>query len=183
MTGIDVHIERNLGLMDCGWASTEGPAGVQVCLFRDRPIAGAVTYSTLGLSKHVLKIPSGRTVRQEMLLAVTASFEHANLSKLLFHVAERTIRGGRALLRGDVVPLGYPLAPRSILNNLYVSLPVIFPEALASCEETDPATVFAWLVPISDAEAGFVHASGWSAFEATLEATDPDLLDVTRRST
>ena len=36
------------------------------------------------------------------------------------------------------------------------------------------------LVPITDAEADYVHARGWSAFEEALAAEGPDLADLSR---
>jgi hypothetical protein len=42
--------------------------------------------------------------------------------------------------------------------------------------------VLVLLVPITDDEAAFVAAHGWDAFEEHLEAADPDLFDLNRRS-
>lgn len=177
---IDRHLERHLGPIERGWAPLDGPAGVQVCLFTNQPVTDVVSYSTLGLSRHVLAMPRGREVRQELLLAVGSRFADEDLSKLLMHVADSIVGEHRALLRGEVVPLGHPILRGSRCSNLYVSLPVVFPEGLATCEETQPATVFAWLVPISDTEATVVRERGWEHFEDALEREDLDLFDLDR---
>lgn len=180
---VDRHLERHLGPIARGWAPLGGrPDGIQVCLFPDRPVTGAVTYSTLGLSRHVLAMPSNREVRQELLLPVGNRCSHDDLSRLLLYVSEDIVGRHRALLRGEVVSLGHSIRNGSRCTNLYVSLPVVFPEGLATCVQTHPATVFAWLIPISDPEAAVVGEKGWAHFEEALEREDLDLFDLDRPS-
>lgn len=178
---VDQHLERHLGPIARGWGGYVGePAGIQVCLFEERPIPGTVTYATLGLSRHILDMPRGREVRQELLLSVWRRFADDDLAKLLAYVAEGLLREHHALLRGQVVPLGHPVARGSRCNSLYVSLPVVFPGELATCADTQPATVFAWLIPIHAEEAELVTRLGWNEFEDRLEHADPDLFDFER---
>lgn len=178
---VDKHLERYLGPIARGWGGYAGKlAGIQVCLFEDRPIPGTVTYATLGLSRHTLEMPQGRQVRQELLLSVAQRFAADDLAKLLAYVAEGPVREHRALLRGEVVRLSHRLAPISRCNSLYVSTPVAFPDGLATYEDTQPATVFAWLIPIHEEEAEFVTRLGWNEFEDRLERADPDLFDLER---
>lgn len=158
------------------------PAGVQVGLFEHQPHADVTTYATLGLSDHVLEMAGGRTVRQELLLAVHLRLATADLSKLLFFVAESVIKNHRALLRGEVFSLGHPIAPGATCCHLYVSLPVVFPEALATYTMSDPSTVCAWLMPITSAERQAITDRGWSAFEDMLERAEVDLFDLARSS-
>jgi hypothetical protein len=178
---IDQHLERHLGPIARGWAGYEGElVGMQVCLFEERPIPATVTYATLGLSRHILAMPRGREVRQELLLTVRRGFADQNIAKLLAHVAEGLLRKHRALLRGQVLPLGHPIARGSRCNSLYVALPVVFPDPLATCADTQPPTVFAWLLPAHAQEAELVARLGWNEFEDRLEAADPDLFDLER---
>lgn len=178
---VDKHLERYLGPIARGWGGYAGEmADIQVCLFEDRPIPGTVTYATLGLSRHTLEMSNGREVRQELLLSVAQRFADDDLAKLLAYVAEGPVREHRALLRGGVVYLSHRLAPSSRCNSLYVSLPVVFPDGLATLEDTQPATVFAWLVPIHAEEAELVTRLGWNEFEDRLERADPDLFDLER---
>jgi hypothetical protein len=124
------HLEQHLGPMDRGCSSDSLP-GVQVCLFRNRPSPGVVTLTTLGLSNTVLGMSEGREVRQELLLAVRDERPAAELAKLLTYVAGCPIRRRGALLRGDVVPLGDKVEG-SAGEMLHASLPVVFPEGLAT---------------------------------------------------
>lgn len=179
---VDVHLERYLGHMDRGWQPVGEPVGVQVCLFAEQPIPGVVSYSTLGLSRHVLSMPGGRAVRQELLFATHQRFEDENSSKLLFHVADAIIRAHRAVLRGEIIHLGYPICRGSRCHDLYVSLPVVFPEGFDTFSGTDPPTVFAWLFPITEGEKTMICTEGWSRFEDELERRDPDLFDLMRES-
>lgn len=178
---IDQHLECHLGPIAQGWGGYDGmPSGIQVCLFAERPIPGTVTYATLGLSRHILGMPRGREVRQELLLSVSWSWAHDDLAKLLASVADGILRKHHALLRGQVVPLGHPVASGSPCNGLYVSLPVVFPGAMATFADTQPPTVFAWLIPIYAEESDLVDCLGWNGFEDRLERTDLDLFDLKR---
>ncbi|WP_437484572.1 suppressor of fused domain protein [Sorangium sp. So ce1014] len=155
-------------------------AGVQVCLFEEHPTTGTVTYATLGLSRHILEMPRGREVRQELLFSVSRRFADDDLAKFLAYVAEGLVREHRAFLRGQVLPLGHAVARGSRCTSLYVALPVVFPDELATCADTQPPTVFAWLIPVHAAEAELVTRLGWNEFEDRLERTDPDLFDLER---
>jgi hypothetical protein len=175
------HLERNLGPMEVGWSS-DSLGGVQVCLFRNQPVHGALTLATLGLSDTVLAMADGRGVRQELLLAIHDDRAPEEFVKLVLHIAERQQRNGQALLRGDVISLGEQLAADSAAESLYASMPVVFPEGIETLSDSSPPTVFVWLVPILPREASFIASSGWSGFEDRVESADPDLFDVCRVS-
>src|SRR5262245_53485305 len=144
---IDIHLERYLGPIAAGWKPAGGPVDVRVCLFQDQPTAGALTYSTLGLSNHELEMAQERSVRQELVMATHVRFSHHDIPNLLFHLVDSVIQHHCALLHGEVISLGYPVIPGSPCEHLYVSLPVVFPENFAVCRDTLPYTVFAWLFP------------------------------------
>lgn len=174
------HLELHLGAIDRGYSADSTP-GVQVCVFRDQPIHGIATLSTLGLSGSQLAMPRGRLIRQELMLTLPGAYPPEDFAKLLLHVAERPLRSGRALLRGDVIALGGAIAGGGAADSFYASIPVVFPEALATLQDTKPPTVFVWLIPLFPTERRFVKACGWSEFESRLEAADPDLFDLRRK--
>ncbi len=174
------HLELHLGQMVGGMSSTSVP-GVHVCEFRDRPSPGIVTLATLGVSHTVLALSGTREVRQELMLGCRAT-ELDNVEKLLIHVADLVLQSGRAILRGEVIPLGDPVAKDSALSSLYAAIPVLYPDELATLEDSSPPTVVVWLLPVSAAEASFVRASGWSDFEDKLASAYVDLFDLKRRS-
>ena len=174
------HYEQHLGRIDRGWSS-QGPAGVQVCLFRNQPMEAAYTLATLGLSTHELLMNNSRTVRQELLLSASKDAPD-ELAKLLFYLSEDLLAGHRALLRGQVVHLSSPIVPGSHATDLYASIPVVFPDALATFTETSPPTVCVWLFPVLPNEVGYISSRGWGAFEELLERKDPNLFDLNRKS-
>lgn len=182
MNRVDQHLEHFLGPVARGWATPAEPEGVQVCLFRGRPDADSVVYSTLGLSRHVLRMSDGREVREELVIVLRESFTHETMSNLLFHIAEPVVAQHCALLRGEAICLGYPLSPGSLCKHLYVAMPVVLPDGFSTCTATSPATVFAWLIPITDPELRMIQSAGWGAFEELLESRDVDLLDLNRTS-
>jgi hypothetical protein len=174
------HLERHLGPMEGGWSSASCP-GVQICLFRNQPSAGVLTFATLGLSNTTLAMSQDRTVRQELLLAVRDDRLAEEVAKLLFHVADLLIRRKGALLRGEVIHIGDSIGGGRA-DALYAAIPVAFPQDLATLECSSPPTVVVWLVPLQPAEVAFVESCGWSEFEHRLEAADPDLFDLSRSS-
>ena len=173
------HLERHLGPIDRGWSSQSCP-GVQVCLVPNRPSQGVATLATLGLSNTILALSGERQVRQELLLSARDGWPVEELGKVMLHVVDLVLQRGRALLRGDVIHLGSAIATGSNADALYASIPVVFPEELATLKYSTPPTVFVWLVPLYRSEAAFVESSGWTKFEDRLEATDPDLFDLSR---
>lgn len=71
----------------------------------------------------------------------------------------------------------------SILEALYVSIPVYFPNSFHVYEPDDDIPIVqAWLIPITANEANFIKKNGWSKFEDILEKVDPDLIDFERSS-
>ena len=173
------HLEGHLGLIQGGYRSTDVP-GLQVVRFADRPFSRVVTLATLGLSKHVLSMPSGREVRQELVFCVHEDQLLDRLALMLLHVGETILREHRAVLRGEVVDLGGRLVPNSSARAVYASVPVVFDDDFAVCGDTDPPTVIAWMFPILPTEQQKVLHGGWDAFEDLLEAADPDLFDLYR---
>lgn len=175
------HLEYYLGPMDRG-RSCDTIAGVQICLFRDQPTTGVNTLATLGLSNAVLEMSQNRKVRQELLFAVRDGISLEESGKLLIHVADTLRTRARAVLRGDVIRPGGRVAASSDADALYASVPVVFPEGLATLEDSVPATVVVWLFPLLPTEVAFGDSRGWSEFEDRLESANPDLFDVSRDS-
>ncbi len=178
---VDRHLEHYLGMIHKGWISGTGSERLQVCFFNEKPLEGTVCYATLGLSNHILSMPNGRDVRQELILAVRTEQAHDSLSKLLMYLADFALEGHRAFLRGQVIHLGHPVISGAYCADLYVSAPVLFPEGFEIYRESVPATVFAWLFPISPSEASYVEGCGWVQFEERLEHESVDLFDLRRK--
>ncbi len=176
------YIEKHLGPIARGWAASSEPGAIQVCLFEDQPSAGAKTLMTLGLSRHVLEMKSGRQVRQELMLAFHGAFDTEALALLLLHMAENIETQHHAVLRGEVIHLGTPVTKGALARDLYVSMPDIFPDALATFEGSVPPTVVVWLFPVCSPEVNCIERFGWNYFEDLLERSETDLLDFRRQS-
>jgi hypothetical protein len=175
------HLGMHLGKFDQSWSSSS-LVGVDVCMFRDQPSVGLLTFATLGLSSTILQLGERRSVRQELLLVARADEASDVFSKLLIHVAALMLHEQRALLRGDIVPLGESIIAERQVDHLYASIPVVFCDELAVLNDSTPPTVLVWLIPLQKKEIDFVRTVGWSEFETRLESTDPDLYDLRRES-
>ena len=157
------------------------PAGLQVAWFgANRPFAGVTTIATLGLSRHHLAPLNGKSLHQELLMHLPMADQPRNAAGLLFQVAADLIARGRGLLRGEVVGPRGPLFGSGPMTALYAAAPGYLPAGFDTCDTGTGTVVMTLLVPITDAEADYVHARGWSAFEEALAAEGPDLADLSR---
>jgi hypothetical protein len=176
------HVESILGRIDAGWSDEESESGIVVVRARDQPDKGASTYVTLGLSRHVLAMGAGHEVRQELVFAADHRVEGGHIAAFLQSFAEFVVGEHRALLRGEVIGPSEPVLPGTRLNAVYAAMPVLHDERLRILEGTQPPTVFVWVVPLHEEEAGFVREHGWEAFEDRLEAAEVELCDLDRES-
>ena len=178
------HLESFLGPIDAGFRVEEAdrPPGVQIVRFRNAPSAGATTFSTLGLSSHWLHQRKGRPVRMELLFACRAIQEPVNIAALMLQVAGEALATHRAFSRGDCIGPRGRLFSAHTLEALYVGNPVYFPDELVSLNLDSTPVIFAWLIPVSLAEARLCREDGWRVLEQRIADVDPDLLDLDRPS-
>jgi hypothetical protein len=168
-----------------GWSGgpADGEKKVTVCLFRDGRIPGVDSFATVGLSDFPLKgRKDGRDFYLEIMACAYPRYNgYGPIPGVLEHVAGNLVAGGSAILRGDVVPLGPPIAEGGELAFLYAANPVYFDDSFSSVLREDGRRVaVVWLIPIGDREADYVQRLGWQAFEEELARVDPDLLDLMR---
>jgi hypothetical protein len=174
------HYERHLGEIARGWSDEKQSHGIQVVSFKGQPESGITTFATLGLSRYVLDLPEKRQIRQELLMSANDSFSSDAVAGLVLSLAEHVAERGKALLRGEVVGPGRPVIAGSTLTAIYVTNPSPFDRSLSEFVCESPATVFAYLVPITAGEAALVRERGWSWFEDQLERQNPDIWDLSR---
>jgi suppressor of fused protein SUFU len=175
------HLESFCGPIVEGWQTD--PDGkkmpFQIVRLERGPIEGTVTFSTLGLAFHQLSsASSSKLIRHELVMLARSNAIPDNLPVVLQQVAAEAVSRGNAYLRGEVIGPRGRLFPGSDFTALYVAIPVYFPDEFAAVDQV----AFAWLIPITTEEAGFVAVNGWPKFEDLLLREDPDLLDMKRRS-
>ncbi|MEN6520539.1 MAG: suppressor of fused domain protein [Armatimonadota bacterium] len=176
------HIERSLGKMDDYRKDTDDKNPfILVTAYKNQPCEDCTTLVTLGLSNHLLN-RDGRDYRMELILAFQNSVLYYDAVSLLMSFGQYVITKHKALLRGDVIGPATPIMPDIKMTALYASCPTIFDDDLAVFEESDPPTIFVWLLPIYTKEAEFIYENGWSIFEDILIEKDPNLLDFHRES-
>ncbi|MEW2634837.1 suppressor of fused domain protein [Streptomyces sp. NPDC048389] len=188
MAALVDHFESRLGRLIGAWsASEQSPEGSpQVGYFAGGALEGVQSYATIGLhNRHLTPRTSSRAQHLELLGCnrPVPGEKYGPFPGVLEFVAEHLVVSEEAVLRGEVIPLPRPLTPEGSLTALYAAVPVYFDDDFASValeNKTDVSIV--WLVPISDAERGFVETKGWQAFESELVRQDPDLLDLSRES-
>jgi hypothetical protein len=182
MTELIAHLESYLGEISGGTSGDDStPDGLQVVWFgANRPHTGVTTIARLGLSRHHLAQSGGKGLHQELLMHLPMVGQPRNAAGLLFQVAAELIARGRGLLRGEVIGPRGPLFGSGQMTALYAAAPGYLPDGFDVCDTGTVTVVMTWLVPITDTEANYVRARGWSAFEDALVAEDPDLVDLSR---
>lgn len=180
LASLPEHYERHLGKITKGWSDQKQAHGVQIVCFEKQPVRGVNTYATLGLSRHDLALSSSRRVRQELLLSADEQFLPDAVAALVLSLAEYVLQRSSALLRGEVIGPGGPVIAGSTLTAIYVTNPSPFDTSLTEFPCESPAVVFAYLVPIFNAEATLIREKGWRWFEEELEQQDPNIWDLTR---
>lgn len=177
------HLEAHLGeFVEARRAiGADAQPGLSVLRFVDQPNAGAVTYTTLGLSKTDLHQERGH-VRQELLISIRDEGESFRAAGVLPAIADQLLTSGHALLRGEVLGPAGPVLPGASVHAFLCWEPVYFDDDLGEYTEAgdDVPIVIIWLAPLTADEAAFAQAQGWPALSDVLEATDPDLLDWNR---
>ncbi len=175
------HLESYLGEITGGW-SEDGDGErlpFQIVRFDGRPEPGLTTFSTLGLSRHVVDLPT-RSVRQEVVMTVDRDFATPSITSVLATVGELVLQRHHGLLRGEVLPARDALAPTARLDALYAAAPAMLPDEFATFFGSEPPTVFVWLMPISNREADLIATHGWDWFEDRLVEQQPNLYDLAR---
>jgi hypothetical protein len=175
------HVETFLGPIDKGWKLNDSSTGIQVVGFYDKPFEGATTYVTIGFSQHVLPMPNGRSVREELVVSAYKEYAAGAIASFLLTFCDHILSKHQALLRGDVIGPSGPIIPTVPVNAVYSAMPVLFDSGFATYTGTTPPTVLVWLIPIHAVEASFVRSDGWNKFEDMLEINNPDLLDLERK--
>lgn len=176
------HVENHLGSIERGWKDNQSDKTLQVVSFLDCPGETVSTFVSLGMSDEVLEMKDSRKVRQELVFsAYTISISNMVVS-FLISLCEGILSRGKAVLRGEVIPLSPELAERIGFEFVYCTIPVFFEDDFCSYDETSPSTVMVWVLPIYKSEAKYIDRNGWESFEDLLEEKDPDLCSMERDS-
>ena len=132
------------------------------------------------MSKKVLKLNEVKNVRQELVFSVYSMVITSMIVSCLMSLCEAILGRGKAVLRGEVIPLTTELAERMGFSAVYCTIPVFFDDDFCAYEESSPPTVMVWVLPIYKSEADYIEANGWESFEDLLEEKDPDLCSLER---
>ena len=169
------HAERHLGTIQQGWKDNDSDLDLQIASFKDSPSETVSTFISLGMSKEVLELNEAKSVRQELVFSVYSMAISSMVVSCLISLCEAILSKGKAVLRGEVIPLSAELAERTGFTAAYCTIPVFFDDDFSTYNESSPPTVMVWVLPIYKSEANYIDANGWEHFEDLLEEKDPDL--------
>lgn len=177
---IVAHLEAHLGTLAQAWVNEAHPE-MGVAMFTDPPWEDALVLATAGLSHHPLDMPSGAKVRHELVMPLAADEAEpgpatlSSLVGLLMFLSDGLIDMKRSPGRGQVILLPQDVAEALRFAAIYCSAPTFLEDDFALIRATDPPTVLIWTIPIQQAEANYIAAEGWNAFEDRLVDAEPDL--------
>ena len=176
------HAEKFLGSVSRGWKEKISLDSMQVILFERSPFDSVDTFMTAGLSHHELKISDEKKVRQELVLPVSGTGIAEMVVSLLLYICDLILRDHGAILRGQVIRLPANVADKLGFDCVYCAIPVFMEDEFATFDGPQPSKVFVWVIPISNSEADYIDANGWSQFEDLLEEKGPDLFSLERQA-
>lgn len=174
------HVEKYLGQIDQGWKNNDSDDALQVVLFKDTPGETLSTYVSLGLSNRPMKLSEVKEVRQELVFSVYSMAISKMIVSFMFSLCEAIIGRGKAILRGEVIPLSKGVVKRIGFDAVYCTNPVFFDDEFCAYDESSPSTVMILMVPIYQSEVDYICVHGWESFEDLLEEKDPDLCSLNR---
>lgn len=180
------HIERHLGQVNAYWTQTLDGSK---CPFQVVRCTGGVLdttfFCTLGLASHPFRAssdPAAPYHRQELLIAVPASFGTRNVPPLLQQLGIIALTRNRPFLRGEVMMGTVPVFSEWPFRGFYASHPcVIEDQAFARCtrEDGEPVT-FLWMAPLYQTEIDFLRTHGPHRLETLFATRSVDLVDLNR---
>ena len=174
------HVEKYLGQIDQGWKDDASVDDLQVVSFKDAPGETVSTYLSLGLSNRPMDLSEAKKVRQELVFSVYSMAISSMVVSFMLSLCEAIIGRGKAVLRGEVIPLSKEISKRIGFDAVYCTIPVFFDDEFCTYDESSPSTVMVWMLPIYQSEADYIAAHGWEGFEDLLEEKDPDLCSLER---
>ncbi len=174
------HVEKHLGQIDQGWKDNGSDNSLQVVSFKDTPGETVSTYLSLGLSDQPLELSDVKKVRQELVFSVYTMAISSMVVSFMLSLCEAIIGRGKAVLRGEVIPLSKEIVKRIGFDAVYCAIPVFFDDEFCTYDKSSPSTVMVWMLPIYQSEADYIASHGWESFEDLLEEKDPDLCSLER---
>jgi hypothetical protein len=175
------HAEEYLGEVSHGWKECVSGQDIRVVSFRDKPAESITTYLSLGMNKDVMPLSESKSVRQELVFSIYSVAISNLIVSFLMSLCEAILARGRAVFRGEVIPLSKELASRIGFDAVYCAIPVFFDDGFRTYTDSSPSTVVVWVIPIHKSEARYIEVNGWEAFEDLLEQSDPDLCSLSRQ--
>ncbi|WP_433811407.1 suppressor of fused domain protein [Flavobacterium johnsoniae] len=178
------HIEKYLGEMKGGDIISHPIYGkLSIVYFDNQPNDGIASFLTLGLSDHVLYLTETKDVRVELILSLYNNYPKNNIFDVLLNVSEEILIKHKAPLRGHVIKTKLHFLTNFNISGFYITHPVFFEEDFWVYENSEPSTVFLWLIPVNQREIDFIESDGWEKFEDLLEEKDDcDFWDLNRKS-
>lgn len=174
------HAERYLGEIDQGWKDNTPNNDLKIVSFKGCPLEPVTTFMSLGLSNHILDISEAKKVRLEIVFSAYSMTISSMVVSFLLSLCEAILSRGKAVLRGEIIPLSKELATRIGFDAVYCAIPVFFDEAFSTYDNSSPPTVVVWALPIYSSEIAYIKANGWESFESLLEEKNPDLCSLER---
>lgn len=174
------HIEKHIGRISSSWKLNNAEENIQIVKFLNTPTKSVSTFITLGVSNHILTMPSGATCRQEFLFSAYDKFDPESIAMMMILFSNQIISSHKAVLRGEITNLNQPISADINMKYLYTSIPYIFPEEFDQLLSVKPAVMFPLLIPLHEEEAQFVSEFGRQNFEKLIDEKEMDLFDLAR---
>jgi hypothetical protein len=156
--------------------------GVDILRCDDRPCSGVTSYSTIGLSDHVL-LKDGKEFPVRLEIAGACAPAYHFFANIMASAAFCIMRTRRLYYPGSVMPdYVREYYPSTTVPHLYFTAPFLWEDSLKTLDCGTKKVSWLLAAPISDAECRYLQEHGDEALEDLLEKHQVDIFSLTRPS-
>ncbi|WP_026828562.1 suppressor of fused domain protein [Exiguobacterium artemiae] len=159
---------------------------IQFLKFENAPIDNTYTATTLGLLWRPLQFEEERFYHQELMMSVKQPEAEEDVIELLWRLTTHALETGQTFELGEFYSMPKTVFGQYGFAGVYVTAPFYFDESFfihrGDTEFDEPEHVLpVWFVPIFESEADYLEQHGVDAFDEIIDATEGELLDLTRQ--
>ena len=139
-------------------------------------------FCTVGLSYYpLLSRVSDKTIWQELLILTPESFGERNIPAVLQQLGSAGLTHRSAFLCGEFIERENAIFGDLPFYGFVAAIPVTLPDEFSTYTAKDGRQIiFAWMVPVTKAEAAIVRKEGWGKLEDMFVAQETDLVALDR---
>ncbi|MCJ8311613.1 MAG: suppressor of fused domain protein [Saccharospirillaceae bacterium] len=173
------HLDKVLGVQENQTTHSFEDNDFWILEYENTPFDKVKSYISVGLGRHLLKQPSGKNIRQELMFTILKKFEHVSIEKSLASLSLDFIDRHIPIPDNQVIPWQGGVFEDYEYSAVYCTSARHMPEEFEIING-NPLLVFVWLIPIFPEEREYIQIFGWESFEELIDEQQPNFFDLDR---